>query len=305
MSNSDANTTTDPSQLPNTESLPWVDAAILAGGINRIPLFPGNKPGKKALVELAGRPMLAYVMDALAASRYINRIFIVGPDEVCQFARNWPGVKRVEGLPEGETVVDNAWRALRMAQSDRVLFCNPDQPLLRTEMIDAFLEPALEQEADVVSSWARSESLEKLGHYPEGEHKFAPFGDGRYGHGNLFLVRRQFPHAVDLHQRMIRLYEARKNNFRFVWELGPAFLARFVVANVLGQMPSLEETLRMTSEHFQVSIGSVVLPDPELVLDIDEPQDYVAAERYLLHGPTPLPTDAGKAQAEPAPALQS
>ena len=275
-----------------------VDAAVLAGGINQIPLFPGNQPGKKALVELAGRPMLAYVMDALSASRYVNRILVVGPEEVCDFVRGWSGVALVEGLAEGKTVVDNAWHALQVAESERVLFCNPDQPLLRTEMIDAFLEQALPQEADVVSSWAKAESLACLGHYPEGEHKFASFGDGRYGHGNLFLVRREFPHVLDIRQRLERLYEARKNNFRFVWELGPAFLARFLVANVIGQMPTLAETLRMTSEHFQVNIGSVVLPYPELVLDIDEPEDYAAAERYLRHGRT-APSAPSDSRPEP------
>jgi hypothetical protein len=190
---------------------------------------------------------------------------------------------------------------MRVAQADRVLFCNPDQPLLRTEMIDDFLEAALVQDADVVSSWARAESLERLGHYPAGEHKFVAFGDGRYGHGNLFLARREFPHSTDVRQRMERLYEARKNHFKFVWELGPVFLAQFVVANVIGQMPSLEETLQMASAHFQVQIGSVTLPYPEIVLDIDEPEDYAAAEQFLLHGPIPLPSSS-ETLGEPAPA---
>jgi hypothetical protein len=66
-------------------------------------------------------------------------------------------------------------------------------------------------------------------------------------------------------------------------------------------MPSLAETLRMASEHFQVQIGSVTLPYPEIVLDIDEPEDYAAAEQFLLHGPTPFPA-ASTSPGEPAPA---
>src|SRR5687767_12179877 len=127
-----------------------VDALVLAGSINRIALYPGNKPGRKALVELLGRPMIAYVLDALHAASSIDRVFVVGAPEVVKYAVRWP---RVYWVPDGHSLVRNAWRGLHAAGTDRVLFCNPDQPLLRAEMIDDFVAKALEQDADIVSSW--------------------------------------------------------------------------------------------------------------------------------------------------------
>jgi CTP:molybdopterin cytidylyltransferase MocA len=258
-----------------TEHLP-VDAVVLAGSINRIPLYPGNKPGRKALVELHGRPLIAYVLDALHAAPGVGRIYVVGAPEVLEYASRWP---EVTGVSEGKTLVDNAWKGLQAARSDWVFFCNPDQPLLKEPMVTDFLQRAVEvRDADLVSSWVRHE---ELGPYTEGEHKFACFGDGKFAHGNLFLVRRRFPDARRVRQRMDALYRARKNNLKFAWALGFSLFLRFLMARITGCLPSLNDTLALAGRHFGVRFLPVICPYPEIVLDIDEPEDYAAAERHL------------------------
>src|SRR3569623_1548906 len=72
-------------EMPQAESVsgvPPVDVVVMAGSVNRIPLYPGNKPGQKALVELNGKPLIGYVLDALQAARGIDRIFVVGAPNV-------------------------------------------------------------------------------------------------------------------------------------------------------------------------------------------------------------------------------
>jgi len=254
-----------------------IDAVVLAGSINRIALYPGNRPGRKALVEIAGKPLMAYVLDALVASRCVRNILVVGAPEVIAYAERWP---RVKGVPEGHQLIRNAWRGLRAAGSDRVLFCNPDQPLLTTEMVDDFVRRALQVDGDLVTSWVRREDL---GRYTEGDHKFADFGDGRFAHGNLFLVRRNLPEIDRVRARLDRLYHARKNNLRFAWELGLPLFSRFVVAKFWGKLPDLAATLDIGGNAFGLRLAHVISPHPEIVLDIDEPEDYAAAERYLAN----------------------
>src|ERR1051325_9102375 len=89
-----------------------VDAAVLAGSLNRIPLYPDNPPGYKALVELNGRPLMAYVLDALRAAACVGRVIVVGAPEVLNYASRWPGV---EVAPEGHSLVRNAFRGQREA----------------------------------------------------------------------------------------------------------------------------------------------------------------------------------------------
>jgi CTP:molybdopterin cytidylyltransferase MocA len=274
--------------MPSNPSLATqpVDAIVLAGSVNRIPLFPGARPGYKALVELHGKPLIAYVLDTLHQSAGIGRVLVVGAPEVQAYAAQWP---RVEGVPDGHQLIRNAWRGLRAAGTDRVLFCNPDQPLLRPEMVEDFLARALTTDGDLVSSWVREENL---GPYTEGEHKFAEFGDGRYAHGNLFLVNRDMPDLEHVRAKLDRIYQARKNNARFAWELGLDLFAHFLWAKLRGKLPSLEETLAIASRKFELKIVPVISPYPEIVLDIDEPEDFAAAARYLSEpgfGTSPSP----------------
>jgi CTP:molybdopterin cytidylyltransferase MocA len=252
-----------------------VDTVVLAGSINRIPLYPGARPGRKALVELHGKPLIAYVLDALHGARSVGRILVVGAPDVVEFAGRWP---KVEGVPEGHRLVRNAHRGLLAARTNRVLFCNPDQPLLRAEMVDYFVDRALVRDAHLVTSWVRHEVL---GRYVEGDHKFADFGDGRYAHGNLLMLRRDLPHLPKVRDRLDRMYQARKNRFHFAWELGPTLFLRFLATFLRRQVPTLEETQNIIGKHFGVTLAAVVCPYPEIVLDIDEPEDYEAAERYL------------------------
>jgi hypothetical protein len=206
----------------------------------------------------------------------VGRIFVVGAPEVLDYAAGWP---EVTGVAEGKTLVDNAWKGLQTAQSDWVLFCNPDQPLLREPMVTDFVDGAVGVgDADLVSSWVRHEDL---GKYTEGEHKFACFGDGKFAHGNLFLVRRRFPDARRARRRMDALYSARKSNLKFAWALGLPLFLRFLMARITGCLPTLHDTLALAGRHFGVRFLPVICPYPEIVLDIDEPEDYAAAERHL------------------------
>jgi CTP:molybdopterin cytidylyltransferase MocA len=259
-----------------------VDAVVLAGGTNRIPLFPGNEPGHKALVELHGKPLLAYVLDALHEARAVGRIVVVGAPDVIALAQQWP---EVEGIPEGRSLVDNAWRGLQASRTERALFCNPDQPLLRTEMVDDFMDRALPKDADVVSGWISEETLAPF--MPYADHKLANFGDGRFAHANLFLARRDLPQLPGVRERMDGLYKARKNNLRFAWALGPGLFAQFLVSAVLGHLPSLEDTLNQAGEHFHLRLAGVVCPYPEIALDVDEPEDYADAQQRLSAGANP------------------
>lgn len=155
-------------------------------------------------------------------------------------------------------------------------------------MVDDFLARALPVDADLVASWIRAESL---GPYVGGEHKLAAFGDGRYAHGNLFLLRRRFPDRARVRRQLDRLYAARKSTVRFAWELGLPLFLRFLAAQLSGRLPDLEQTLSITGRHFGLTLAPVISPYPEIALDIDEPEDYEAAERHLLRPARGAPVD--------------
>lgn len=258
-----------------------VDAVVLAGSINKIALFPGCPPGSKALAELHGKALIDYVLDALQSAPAVREVIVVGRPEVLEHVGKREGVR---GIPARGTLIDNAWTGLESGGTERVLICNPDQPLLTTTMVDDFLQRAFPVGGDLVSSWVSREAAKEL--EPENEHKFAPFGDGKFAHGNLFLVRRKFPDSRQVRQRLDGLYRARKNPLRFAWALGPKLFGLYLRAKISGRLPTLEETLDTAGNAFGFHLKGVLSPYAEIALDLDEPEDYAAASRWLSRAAT-------------------
>src|SRR5512136_2160520 len=60
-----------------------MDAIVTAGGIPlpEEPLYPATQGNSKALVDIAGKPMIQWVLDALAQAKTIDRVIIVGLTE--------------------------------------------------------------------------------------------------------------------------------------------------------------------------------------------------------------------------------
>jgi NDP-sugar pyrophosphorylase family protein len=58
------------------------DAIILAGGENSKQLSALSPQPYEAMIEIAGKPMVSYVAQALAESPRVGRIFVIGPVQV-------------------------------------------------------------------------------------------------------------------------------------------------------------------------------------------------------------------------------
>jgi dTDP-glucose pyrophosphorylase len=66
-----------------------IDALVLAGGIpsEGQPLYPFTRGQPKALLPVADRPMAQWVLDALASSKHVRRVVVVGLDGGLQYPR--------------------------------------------------------------------------------------------------------------------------------------------------------------------------------------------------------------------------
>jgi 2-C-methyl-D-erythritol 4-phosphate cytidylyltransferase len=101
----------------------------------------------KALVELAGRPMLQWSIDALARTQQIERIVVALPPGV-------PGPDGVLAVAGGASRSDSVKRALAAAGAgDPVLVHDAARPLLTEALVRETLA-ALERDADAAAAIA-------------------------------------------------------------------------------------------------------------------------------------------------------
>lgn len=113
--------------------------------------FPG-----KPLKIIAGKPLLAWVVEAAKKAKSLNEVIVATDhEEIASLARSL-GVK-VEmtdsSLPSG---TDRVWAAVSKLDCDVVLNIQGDEPLLKAELLNKLVEVFQEQPEVEMATFARS-----------------------------------------------------------------------------------------------------------------------------------------------------
>jgi GTP:adenosylcobinamide-phosphate guanylyltransferase len=255
-----------------------VDALVLAGGINRIPLFEGDTPGYKALVPLCGRPSILYVLDALKATPQVGRVCIAGPQEALRPVMT--GTDQEGGFcafaAGGETLTETISHGLEhFADARRVLVLTADLPLLTPRAIEEFLA-ACERTGDPAASLFLSVVPRRCytGPYERFTKPFNRFRDVEVCHGNLWLVDPRILQNARATDRIDRVYRARKNPIATALAVGLPVGLVYVLGVHLLHALTLARMTRIASRYFGVVGESVLVEHPEITMDVDEPDDY-------------------------------
>ena len=193
---------------------PAFDAIVMAGDSGSYRSVYGTH---KALLEVAGQPVLSYVISALQLCRYVSRIFVVGPREKIAAAleragKSSAGPKEIVLVDQGDTVLENAWntflhtiprsgpdgsllsdQVLRARYEDKVvLFMGSDMPLVTHDELDEFVEGCDLERYDFLLGTTPKEALKPY-EPQEGMSgiRFAHFcfKDSRERQNNLHMVR--------------------------------------------------------------------------------------------------------------------
>ncbi|MGN6372991.1 MAG: 2-C-methyl-D-erythritol 4-phosphate cytidylyltransferase [Solirubrobacteraceae bacterium] len=123
----------------------------------------------KAFVELAGRPLLQWSLDVLAASRAIERIVLALPEGVSAPPDTVRLPSRAVCVEGGAVRSASVRRALAIADSgDPVLVHDAARPLVTVELLERTLRAALEPSVDAAIAAAPIVDTVKLaeGHPP-------------------------------------------------------------------------------------------------------------------------------------------
>ena len=97
--------------------------------------------GPKALVELAGRPLLAWCLEAFAASEAVSLAIVAAPPaHAGEVGQAVPDGIEVEVVGGGASRTESVSRALERARSELVAVHDAARPLVTPELIDALVE---------------------------------------------------------------------------------------------------------------------------------------------------------------------
>ncbi|WP_378951164.1 nucleotidyltransferase family protein [Pelosinus sp. sgz500959] len=238
------------------------DAIILAGGENSKCLSHFSSQPYEAMIEIAGKPMVTFVADALAAAPQVARIFVMGPVKQlaqCSFPEN---VILVEG---GRTITETIQLGMNsLGHKNKVLVVTADIPLLTPTAINDFLTQCSKTEVDLYYPIVSREINNQ--HYPGNKRTYVRFKDGTYTGGNIFLVNPVIvPQCLAVAKELI---DNRKNPFKLCCLLGWGFVLNFLIGTL-----SLSKVKERVASLLGVT-GTVIKSSyPELGIDVDKPSD--------------------------------
>lgn len=241
-----------------------VAVVLASGGVDALARAAGV--ATKALVPFGQRSLLGWVLDALAASHRVDRVFVVEPEST-DFDRPTPEHARVSAIRGGTRLADSLALGLGAAATTaphRVLVITADLPWVTGPIVDGYIERA--PQAELVYPVVRRERMEDR--FPMQRRTYARLADGRFTGGNAVLLS---PSIVPrLLPFVDRAYRGRKN---------PLALARLVGWDVAARMLAGRLTIADAEARVRHLLGGDARvmqdADPALAADIDRP-DHLA-----------------------------
>jgi len=241
-------------------------AAVVTAGWNPKeddPLARYAHGGPKAIIPIAGKPMVAHVVDALAQSRYVGHVVIVALEPSLGIRFSVP----VDYLPDHGELVANASAGIQYTLAhypdiDAALLCGSDVPTITPAIVNDFIEACFRTDHEVYYSIVERSVMETR--FPQSRRSYIHLHDGDFAGGDLVLFRP----GVNLdHQALMKkLATARKSALRQASMLGPAIFLR-----LLARRLSLAEAEKRAQEIFEVRARAVPCPYAEVGMDVDKP----------------------------------
>jgi GTP:adenosylcobinamide-phosphate guanylyltransferase len=231
---------------------------------------------QKCLVPAGGVPMLCRVLDTLAASPSIGRIFVTLQDPSA--IAGDPELRRRLGdrvsLVPGDTTPSLSVAAAIAAMPDPfpLLVTTADHPLLTPQIVDHFTTAASASGADVAAGLTSSGIL--LASYPDSKRTWLRFRDERYSGANLFALLT--PEAM----AAVRFWRRVEADRKKPWRIARAFGLGSLLAYGLGLL-TLEAAMRRVSRVLGCEARAIALPFAEAAIDVDKPADLALVETIL------------------------
>ncbi len=247
-----------------------VDAVILAGADNDGRLASYDSARYEALIDIAGKPMIYYVLRAVKACPRIGRVAVVGPREALQVAVPAGDAVLVERVG---SIVDNLEAGIEaLRPQGMVLIVTADLPLLTVEAIEDLLQKADADPADIYYPLLRKETNEAK--FPEMKRTYLTLAEGTFTGGNVILAS---PRGLEACGRLLEEAVAtRKKPWMMATFLGLRCTVKFILRRL-----SIHDVERRLQEIAGVRGLAIISEFAEIAVDVDKPSDLELVRKLV------------------------
>lgn len=242
-----------------------MDVILTAGGIphEKEPLYPFTQGRPKALLDLAGQPMIQWVLDALGEAKQIERIVIVGLSEADRLVSRKPLTFIPNQGEMLENILAGAQKLLSLDPSIQLMMSvSSDVPALTGRILDWMVEQVGADGHDVYYNVVSRQAMESR--FPGSKRTYTRFKDIEVCGGDVTVFRTSLLTTEESVWR--ELISARKNVFRQAAIIGFDTLLLLAARQL-----TLQGAVQRVARRLNINAKVLVNPYPEVAMDVDKP----------------------------------
>ena len=242
-----------------------MDAIVTAGGIPQPedPLYTYSHGNAKALIDIAGKPMIQWVLDALSDSRLVDNVIVIGLSSKSGVTCKKP----IHFLPNQGKMLANMIagvnKSLELNQKNQhVLMVSSDIPALKPEMVDWLLETCMETNDDLYYGVCPKEVMEAR--FPGSKRTYTHLKGMDVCGADMNVVH------VNMAKEHLDIWEAlivrRKNPVAQAMAMG--WITSFLLVT---KQLTLDDAVRRVCERIGIRGRAIVWSHAEPCMDVDKP----------------------------------
>jgi len=242
-----------------------MDAIVLAGGIPQPdePLYSYTKGDPKALTDIAGKPMIQWVLDALGDAKHVDNVIIVGLSPKNELACKKPVYYLSNQGRMLANIVTGVNKSLELDKKTKyVLVVSADIPAIKPEMVDWLVETSMQTKDDIYYGVCTREVMEAR--FPGSNRTYTKLkGIELCGADiNVSHIRMTTEH-LDMWESLIG---TRKSPLKQAGIIGLGTLFQVVTRSI-----TLEDLVEKVCKRIGIKGRAIIWPHAEACMDVDKP----------------------------------
>ena len=242
-----------------------MDAIVTAGGIPQPgePLYEYTLGASKAMLDVAGKPMIQWVIDALEGAQTIDGIVIIGLPPGSEVKSS----KITAHIPNQGGMVDNIRAGVnkvmeKKSGAEHVLVVSSDIPTITAEMVDWVVNTAMQTDLEAYYNVIERSVMEKR--FPGSKRSYTRLRGMEICGGDMNLIKTSLVTQND--ELWNKLVAARKNVLKQAALIGydTLFLLFFRLVDLDGAVKRATKRLKLTGK-------AILCPYAEVGMDVDKP----------------------------------
>ena len=254
-----------------------MDAIVIAGGIPQPEdlLYEYTQGIPKAMLEVAGKPMVQWVLDALGEAKNVENVIIIGLD-------NPEGVscaKPTYHIPNQGRMLSNIEAGINKMRevnpkSEYAISASADIPAVTGEMIDWLVDKAMETRHDIYYGVVKKETMEAR--YPNSNRTFTKLKDMELCGADIHIAH----HTMTTDPEHLAVWDVligkRKSPLKQAASVGIWTLVLLLLGRI-----SLADAVARVSKKLNIDARAVIWDYAEVAMDVDKPHQLEMLRKDL------------------------